>query len=64
MRSNGRSDEDIQKAVDEHVRGHRKLCRYVGADEEDYPTGAVADRLAFVPDTLETPWRATCLVGI
>lgn len=54
MQRNSRPSEEIQRAVDEHVRGNRKLCRYVGVDEEDYPTGAVSDRLAFVPDTLET----------
>jgi putative ATP-dependent endonuclease of OLD family len=54
MQRNRRTPEDIKRAVDEHVRANRKLCRYVGADEEDYPAGAVSDRLAFVPDTLET----------
>lgn len=54
MQRKSRPPEEIQRAVDEHVRDNRKLCRYVGADEQDYPTGAVSARLAFVPDTLET----------
>lgn len=54
MRSNGRGDEEISSAVQEQIALNRKLCKFVGATEEDYPVGAVTDSLAFVPDTLES----------
>ena len=53
MRANGRDQPDIEAGVKAHVVANRALCRFLGAREEDYPVGAVHDRLAFVPDTLE-----------
>lgn len=58
MRANGRDEPDIEAAVRAHVVANRDLCRFLGATEEDYPVGAVHDRLAFVPDTLEALLRS------
>lgn len=54
MRLGGKDESDIEKAVAKHVADNRKLCRFVGEAEEDFPTGAVGATLAFVPDTMET----------
>lgn len=54
MEKNGREEDKIQEAEGEHVRMNRALCRFVGAKEEDFPVGAVASELAFIPDTLES----------
>jgi putative ATP-dependent endonuclease of OLD family len=54
MESAGRSERDIAEAVAKVVSDNRRLCRFVGAAEEDYPVGAVSSNLAFVPDTMET----------
>jgi hypothetical protein len=54
MRRDGKSEEDIQGAVAKVIRDNRALCRFVGADEQDYPVDAVSPALAFIPDTLET----------
>jgi len=53
MRANGRDELDITATEAAHRVANRALCRFVGANEEDYPVGAVDQRLAFVPDTLE-----------
>ena len=53
MRANGREDVEVTGAESAHRVANRALCRFVGAIEDDYPVGAVADQLAFVPDTLE-----------
>jgi len=53
MRANGREEAHVTEAEAAHRVANRALCRFVGADEEDYPIGAVDQRLAFVPDTLE-----------
>lgn len=54
MRGDGKSEEDVLSAMNKHVKDNRELCRFVGAQEEDFPIGAVAESLAFVPDTMET----------
>jgi putative ATP-dependent endonuclease of OLD family len=54
MKAGGRDDAAIVATEADHKRLNRALCRFVGATEEDYPVGAVAERLAFVPDTLES----------
>lgn len=54
MRDNGRPEDKIAEAVEANKASNRKLCRFVGANEEDYPTGSVGANLVFVPDTLET----------
>lgn len=54
MRLSGKAESEIVKSEVQHGEDNRALCRFVGADEEDYPVGAVATRLAFVPDTLES----------
>ena len=53
MRANGHDEPTVEAAVRAHVVANRNLCRFVGVAEEDYPVGALHDRLAFVPDTLE-----------
>ncbi len=54
MRANGRDESTIATEEEKHRRDNRALCQFVGAPEEDYPIGSVTNRLAFVPDTLET----------
>jgi hypothetical protein len=54
MEAFDRDEEAIASAVAKNVDDNRRFCRFVGAVEEDYPVGAVADAIAFVPDTLET----------
>lgn len=54
MRRDGKADDNIDAAVKEHKARNRALCRFVGADEEDFPVGAVGGPLTFVPDTMET----------
>lgn len=54
MRDLGRDDGKIAEAVSANKTSNRQLCRFVGASEEDFPTGTVAADLVFVPDTLET----------
>lgn len=54
MRANGRDEPTIEAEEKAQAAANRALCRFVGATEEDYPVGAVHDRLAFVPDTLES----------
>lgn len=54
MRELGRGEDKIEEAVAAHRANNRKMCRFAGAAEEDYPTGPVGADLVFVPDTLET----------
>lgn len=54
MRDLGRDVDKIAEAVDANRTSNRKLCRFVGAPEEDFPTGMVGANLVFVPDTLES----------
>ncbi|WP_162602243.1 ATP-dependent nuclease [Nocardioides daejeonensis] len=54
MRKIGRPEDKVAEAVEANKASNRKLCRFVGANEEDYPTGSVGANLVFVPDTLET----------
>jgi hypothetical protein len=54
MEAQGREQTSIDTAVGKNVEENRAFCRFVGAAEDDYPVGAVAGLIAFVPDTLET----------
>lgn len=54
MRDQGRDGDKIAEAVDANRASNRKLCRFAGAPEEDFPMGLVGTNLVFVPDTLET----------
>lgn len=54
MRRDGKEAEAIAQAMKKHAEDNRKLCRFVGADEEDFPVGGVNQMLAFVPDTMES----------
>lgn len=54
MRRDGKPEAEITSAMQKHAADNRKLCRLVGAPEEDFPVGAVSESLAFVPDTMET----------
>ena len=54
MKSDGKSQEEILKAVAANAQKNRKLCRFVGVQERDLPTGGVSPALAFVPDTMES----------
>jgi putative ATP-dependent endonuclease of OLD family len=54
MRRDRKHADEISRAMDKHAADNRKLCRFVGGVEEDFPIGAVTGSLAFVPDTLET----------
>ena len=54
MERNHREEVKILETEAEHIRMNRALCRFVGAEEEDFPVGAVSSELAFVPDTLES----------
>jgi putative ATP-dependent endonuclease of OLD family len=54
MRASGKTDEDVRRAVAKNASDNRALCRFVGVAEEDFPVGAVAPTIAFVPDTMET----------
>ena len=54
MRSLGRDEDKITEAVNAHKASNRKLCRFAGETEEDYPIGPIGANLVFVPDTLES----------
>jgi putative ATP-dependent endonuclease of the OLD family len=54
MRAKGKTEQQIEEAEQKHRKDNRLLCRYVGAEEQDYPVSAVSDSLVFVPDNLET----------
>lgn len=54
METRGMAEERISEAVDAHKVNNRKLCRFVGVEEQDFPSGAVHRSLLFIPDTLET----------
>lgn len=54
MRRDGKDEDKIAEAMAAHIRDNRALCRFVGEAEDDFPVGRVGERLAFVPDTLET----------
>lgn len=53
MKKDGRPHEKIAEAVEAVKQGNRRLCRFVGAPEVDYPVEKVSDHLFFMPDTLE-----------
>ena len=54
MKADGKSDEDVAKAVAAVKIENRTLCRFVGGHEEDYPVDACTSELFFMPDMLES----------
>ena len=62
MRRPGREESDIVAAMNDHRQKNRDLLRYLGEQEEDWPTTRAADRCAVFEDRLEdelaTLWPA------
>lgn len=62
MRQHGREESDIVAAINDHRQRNRDLLRYLGEQEEDWPTTRATDRYAVFEDRLEdelaTLWPA------
>ena len=62
MRQNGRQESDIVATMSDLSQQNRDLLRYLGEQEDDWPTTHVADRCAVFEDRLEeelaTLWPA------
>lgn len=59
--------EDIDRERSNHAAENRRLLRYFGMSEEDFPSSIVAEKAAIFEDHLETflsenwtEWRAAC----
>jgi len=52
-RAKNKKQEDIDKERNNHAAENRKLLRYFGMPEADFPTATVADNLAIFEDQLE-----------
>lgn len=66
-RANGKSQEDITRDRNHHAKENRRLLRYFGLPEEDFPSATVADRVSVFDDHLESflstswpEWRTAC----
>jgi putative ATP-dependent endonuclease of OLD family len=62
MRQHGRDESDIAAAMHDHRQKNRDLLRYLGEQEEDWPTTRATERCAVLEDRLEdelaTLWPA------
>ncbi|AFW02172.1 ATP-dependent endonuclease [Gluconobacter oxydans] len=66
-RAKNKKQEDIDKERSNHARENRKLLRYFGIPEEDFPCATVLEKVAIFEDHLETilseqwtEWVAAC----
>lgn len=66
-RAKNKKQEDIDKERNNHAKENRKLLRYFGIAEEDFPPAIVADKAAIFDDHLESllsanwpEWSAAC----
>ena len=50
----GKSDADIERLRLQHSSENRKILKYFNRPEEDFPSAAVAEHVAILPDHLET----------
>lgn len=64
---NNKKAEDIEKERANHAAENRKLLRYFGMPEEDFPSATVAENASILPDQLETflaqnwpEWAVAC----
>lgn len=62
-----KKSEDIDRERSNHAAENRRLLRYFGMNEEDFPSSIVAEKAAIFEDHLETflsenwtEWRAAC----
>lgn len=62
MRQHGREESDVAAAMNDHRQKNRDLLRYLGKQEEDWPTSHASERCAVFADRLEdeltTLWPA------
>jgi len=54
MNSRGKKRQDIAQAESDSKKLNRKLLKYLGATEEDWPASNVSDSFTVIEDTLET----------
>lgn len=54
MRANGKSEEDIERQVLADAEANTKLLRFLGLEEQDWPSGILGTHAAAVEDTLES----------
>lgn len=66
-RAKNKKQDDIDRERDNHAAENRKLMRYFGLPEEDFPSAVVTDNAAIFEDHLETllaenwqEWLAAC----
>ncbi|MBS1985960.1 MAG: ATP-dependent endonuclease [Bdellovibrionales bacterium] len=66
-RAKNKKQEDIDKERNNHAAENRKLMRYFGLTEEDFPSAIVAEKAAILEDHLEAylsknwnEWSAAC----
>lgn len=66
-KAKNKKQEDIQKERSNHAMENRKLLRYFGMPEEDFPCATVSNEVAIFPDHLESflsekwpEWIAVC----